>query len=175
MKTIPKPQPGEFPPFASKYIDLVPDDGLLLQYLMDNLAAVHEVVKALPQEKFTTPCADGEWTVQEILVHVMDSERILAYRALRFARGDATALPGFEQDDYVPASYANIRSMESILEEYDTVRDASLTLFKSLPEETFIRAGMASGYRLTVRGAMYFVAGHERHHLNSIRENYLGV
>ena len=173
MKTIPKPQPGEYAPYAIMYIDLLPDDGRVLQHLTTNLQAIKDVVNSLPTDKLDVPHEPGEWTVKEILLHIIDTERILAYRALRFARHDSTDLPGFDQDAYVPESGANQRSIETIWAEYDAVRNATLTLFSHLDDDTFTRSGFASTHTLSVRGAAYFIAGHEVHHLESIEANYL--
>lgn len=173
MKHIAKPQPGEYAPYASLYIDLLDDDGRVLEVMQANLALVEEMTRPLPAERLTTPHAPGEWTINEILVHILDVERVMAYRALRFARNDSTALLGFEHNDYVPQSGANARSLESILAEYRAVRAATLALFDNLDDDALTRSGTASGNPLTVRGAAYFIAGHELHHIHSIRENYL--
>lgn len=172
MRHVPKPKQGEFAPYAILYIDLVPDDGFVLQHLSDNLAVIKALVLGLPAEKHGQPHAPGEWTVKEILVHLIDCERILAYRALRFARNDFTELAGFDQDTYTVYSGANKRSIESILDEYDAVRAGTLTLFNSFEDAVFTNTGTANKNPLSVRGAAYFIAGHELHHLNSIRENY---
>ncbi|HVU66811.1 MAG TPA: DinB family protein [Ktedonobacteraceae bacterium] len=173
MKIIQKPLAGEYAPYAIMYIDLVPDDGLLLQHLQDNLEALERLVAGLSDAQLSTPCAAGEWTIKEILVHIIDTERMFAYRALRFARNDATALASFEQDDYVANSGANARGIDDILAELRAVRAASIALFNSLSEEAWTRSGLASGHRLSVRAAAYQVAGHEQHHVKSIKENYL--
>ena len=107
-------------------------------------------------------------------MHVMDTERVFAYRALRFARNDLQNLAGFEQDDYVAASGVNGRDVNSILDEYASVRAATVSLFESLPEEALTRAGEANGSTLSVRAAVWDIAGHELHHLNIIKERYLG-
>ena len=117
--------------------------------------------------------AAGEWTIKEILVHIIDDERIYCYRALRFTRNDITELPGFEQDDYVPYSGANGRELEAILEELVTVRKATLSFFQSLDDGALTRKGIGSGNIMSVRAAAYHIAGHELHHVNSIKENYL--
>lgn len=168
-----KPEPGEYAPYAIMYIGLLPDDGLVLRHMENNLAVVKALVDSLPEERLTTPFAPGEWTIKEILVHIIDDERIYAYRALRFARNDQTELPGFEQDDYTAHSGANQRSLSSILEEYVAVRHATTTLFANLDDNALLRAGVANGHVMSVRAAAYHIAGHELHHLNSIRENYL--
>ncbi|MEO8954377.1 MAG: DinB family protein [Ktedonobacteraceae bacterium] len=173
MKKIQKPQAGEYAPYAIMYISLLPDDGLVLRHLLDNVKTMQELVLSQPEEKLTSRCAEGEWTIKEILVHILDTERIFAYRALRFARNDTTELPGFEQDAYVANSGANERSSEDILEEYTAVRMATIVLFKSFAEETCTRSGVVNGARTSVRAAAYIIAGHELHHLYSIRKNYL--
>ena len=110
----------------------------------------------------------SRWWLHESL-HALD---LSLGGALRFARGDTTELPGFEQDDYVPYSKANERDIEDILAEYSSVRQATLTLFRSFDAEALERAGVANGHLMSVRAAAYHIAGHELHHLNSIRENY---
>lgn len=173
MKKIQKPAEGEYAPYAIAYIGLLADDGLVLNYLQDNLRTTKDFTRSFPEEKLSQPWAEGEWTSKEILVHLSDTERIYGYRALRFARNDTTELPGFEQDDYVPYSRANARTLEDILAEFTAVRQTTLTFFNSLDDEALSRAGVANGHLLSVRAAAYIIAGHELHHINSIRENYL--
>src|SRR5439155_1395779 len=146
--------------------------GQVLKHLRDNRQATRTFIHAFPEEKLPTPHQPGEWTIKEILVHVSDTERIFAYRALRFARQDATALSAFNQDAYVPVSRANTRDIETILEEYMAVRMATMTLFESFEEEVYVRRGIASENRVSIRALVYMIAGHELHHRNSIRENY---
>ncbi|PKO12745.1 MAG: DNA damage-inducible protein DinB [Chloroflexi bacterium HGW-Chloroflexi-10] len=173
MKIIRKPNEGEYAPYAIMYIRLIFDDGMLLTHLQDNLKSTQALIHGLPVEKLAQRWAEGEWTIKEILVHMIDTERIFCYRALRFARNDATELTGFEQDDYVPYSGANERKIEEIMEEYAAVRQATITFFNSLEEEAFTRSGIVNGNRVSVRAAAWMIAGHELHHLNSIREHYL--
>lgn len=173
MKSIPKPEEGEYNPYTIMYIGLLPDDGMVLKHMADNLDVVRRMVQDLPDEQLSSPHRVGEWTIKEILVHIADDERIYAYRALRFARNDKTELPGFEQDNYVHYSGANQRSIEDILEECAHVRHSTIALFNYLPEDTVTRAGIANGHIMSVRAAAYHIAGHELHHLASIRENYL--
>lgn len=172
MKLIPKPMAGEYEPYTIMYIGLLPDDGLILGHLRDNLENTVRFIRLLPKEKLTTRHAEGEWTIKEILVHIIDDERIYCYRALRFARNDKTELPGFEQEEYVPYSGANSRELEAIIEEFISVRKATITFFESLDEDALIRKGVGSGNIMSVRAAAYHIAGHELHHINSIKENY---
>ncbi len=173
MKIIPKPETGEYAPYAIMYIGLLPDDGQVVKHLQKNLNTMIEFIRSFPAEKLTYRWAEGEWTIKEILGHIIDDERIYCYRALRFARNDPTELPGFEQDDYVLYSGANERALEEILSEYTTVRQATITFFNSLEDEALLRAGVANGHLMSVRAAAYHIAGHELHHLHSIRQNYL--
>ncbi len=168
-----KPKEGEYGAHDKQYIGLTPDDGALLAFLEQTLGSAKALFRSLPEEKLTWRYAEGKWTVKEILGHIIDTERIYAYRALRFSRNDATELPGFEQDDYVKYSNANERSIDDMLEELSSVRASSIALLKSLDADALERGGIANGRRMTARGAAYILAGHQVHHMNIIRERYL--
>ena len=155
------------------YIDLLPDDDQILEHLRHSLEEIRATILDLPEGKLRYRYADGKWTIKEILVHIMDDERIYSYRALRFARNDPTELPGFEQDDYTPYTGANDRSLDDIFAEYESIRQATLTLFNSFDDAALLRSGTADGHQVTVRALAYHLAGHERHHMNIIRERYL--
>lgn len=170
---VQKPAEGEYPAYAITYINLVPDDGLVLKHLQANVELLPAFIASLPPEKLACRLAEGEWTIKEILGHLIDTERIFSYRALRLARNDPAELAGFNQDDYVPYARANERAIEEILEEYVAVRRASLALFNSLDEEAFTRNGLVDKKNVSVRAVPSMILGHEIHHLNSIRENYL--
>jgi uncharacterized damage-inducible protein DinB len=173
MKKIEKPLEGEYAPYTIMYIGLLPDDGLVLNHLADNLKATTELIYSLPDEKLTHRYAEGKWTIKELLVHLIDDERIYAYRALRFARNDKTELPGFEQDDYARHSGANERDVEEIMKEFATVREATISLFEGFSSEALTRSGVADGKVMSVRAAAYHIAGHELRHVNIIKERYL--
>lgn len=173
MKIIEKPLAGEYAPYAIMYIGLLPDDGLVLQHLAENLRATTDLILSLPAEKLLYRYAAGKWTIKEVLVHIIDDERIYAYRALRFARNDKTELPGFEQDDYALHSGANERDIDDILTELSTVRRSTISLFESFDQQALTRAGVANGNVMSVRAAAYHLAGHELHHVNLIKERYL--
>ena len=173
MKKIEKPKNGEFPPYAIMYISLLPDDGLLLKHLKENFDKTKEFILSIPEEKLTYRYAKDKWSIKEILVHIIDDERIYAYRALCFARNDKTELPGFEQEDYATFSNANNRSIENILNEYESVRNATITLFESFDKTALLREGVANKNKVTVRALGYHLAGHELHHINIIKEKYL--
>jgi uncharacterized damage-inducible protein DinB len=172
MVTIQKPKPGEYAPYAIMYIDLVDEKKSVLTQLEENLKSTIELIQSCSEEQLSTPCAEGEWTIKEILTHIMDNERVFAYRTLRFARNDFTELPGYEQDDYIADVDVNARPMGSFLKEYTAIRQASIALFENLPEDVDTRQGICGGNPLSVRAAAWIMIGHETHHINSIRENY---
>lgn len=174
MRDIPKPLPGEYPEYASMYIDLLPGDGRLLDHLARARAATTDLVLGLPEKTLLHRYAPDKWTIKEILVHIVDDERIYACRALRFARGDLTPLPGFEQDAFAASSQANERQAADILGEYAAVREATIALFRGLPEAAMLRSGIADGKRSTVRALGYHIAGHEAHHIAIVEARYLG-
>lgn len=175
MRPIPKPQAGEYPPYADMYIRLLPDDGQILRHLRDQAPETKRLITALPSNRLLYRYAPGKWSIKDILVHIVDDERIFSYRALRFARNEQHNLIGFDQDAYVAEAKADGRSLESIFEEYDAVRQATIALFANLPEEALGRMGHGTGTAndATVRALAYHIAGHELHHLNIIRERYL--
>lgn len=173
MAIINKPQSGEFAPYIAEYIKWVPDEGLLIDYLRQNMIHTTELIGNLPEDKLTYRYAPGKWTVKDILCHITDGERVLAYRALRAARNDTTELPGYDQDLFAPNANANNRGIKSLLNEFHTVREATISLFNNLERNTYLNSTVAGGHPLSVRAAGYFIAGHELHHVNVIKERYL--
>ena len=175
MRVITKPDKSEYPEYAEMYMKLLPDDGLVLHHLRNNFQIVKDFIYSLPPEKLLYRYAKDKWTIKEILVHIVDDERIFSYRALSFARNEKGSLPGFDQDDYAQWSGAIGRDLESIFEEYEAVRRATIALFNGLPRESLTRMGTGSSHehRATVRALAYHIAGHELRHLNIIKERYL--
>lgn len=179
MRTIKKPIQNEYPEYSNIYMDLLGDDENILNQLWDNFLTIKKFVHTLPIEKLHYRYAENKWTIKEILVHIIDDERIFAYRSLRYARNDNTPLPGFEEKDYAIYSKANERSLDSIFEEYESVRKATLTLFNNLPEDSFLRSGAGVDTdgsivnKRTVRALVYHIAGHELRHFNIIKQRYL--
>ncbi|UYZ63876.1 DinB family protein [Hymenobacter weizhouensis] len=165
------PAATEYAPYYARYISRISGDPLAA--LREQPAALRRRLHALTDEQAGLRYAPGKWSIKEMLVHVLDTERIFAYRVLRIGRGDQTPLPGFEQDDYVPASEADSRSLADILHEYDTVRAATLSLLESLPAGAADRRGTASGHPVSVRALAYILPGHEAHHLTILDERYL--
>ncbi|MHB1050703.1 MAG: DinB family protein [Bacteroidota bacterium] len=173
MMTVHKPLAGEYDPYTILYIDNLPDDGLILKHLEENADVLRRLMLSLTPEQSLYRYAPGKWTIKEILLHIIDSERVFVYRALRIARNDATPLAGYDQDPYVAASGANERSMESLLEEYTHTRRSTLSFFSSLSGDAWMRSGTANNKSVTVRALAYIIAGHELHHLKIINGKYL--
>jgi len=179
MKIIQKPMPSEYPEYSKIYMDLLDNNKNILTQLWDNFLELKKFIYSLSEEKLNYRYAKNKWTIKEILVHNIDDERIFSCRAMRFARNDNTPLPGFEQDDYAKFSNAKERSLDSIFDEYEAVRKSTITLFKYLPEESFLRKGTGIDQdgsiinERTVRAFVYHIAGHELRHLKIIKERYL--
>ncbi len=173
LRVIKKPDDGEYPAYAHIYIDLLPDDGLILKHLDDNLTSTKQFIASIPKPRLLHRYVEGKWTIKEILGHVVDDERIYVYRALRFARNDSTELPGFDQDHFVRYSEANQRDIEDLLDEFTLVRQSTIAFFNGLDDAALIRTGVAEGNRASVRALAYHIAGHELRHMNIIRERYL--
>ena len=130
-------------------------------------------VQNIPMDKFDYRYAEGKWTIKDIIQHVIDTERIFAYRALRISRNDTTPLPGFEENDYVENTKANKRGIQDLLAEFSAVRYATLFLFKSFSEEQLKRMGTAPGTAISVRAIGFIIIGHQKHHQNIFQERYL--
>jgi hypothetical protein len=167
-----RPLADEYESYYQRYIDMVPGEDII-----ENLRELQESTKnfftAIPPEKENYAYSEGKWTVKEVFGHIIDTERIFAYRALRFARNDASALPGFDQDTYVLNGGFQERTMFSLIEEYNCMRASNIVLYQSFPNEVLTRKGNANGKFVSVRAIMYMTAGHEIHHLNVLRERYL--
>lgn len=168
-----RPLSDDYLPYYQGYIDQIPAGTDPLQALRDQAAEVRAAFGPLTEAQAAAAYAPGKWTPKEMLLHLVDTERIFAYRALRFARADAQDLPGFEQDDYVAHSAANARPLASLLAEYAATRAATLALFETFVEGQLDRRGTANGGTVTVRALLYILPGHERHHLHVFRERYL--
>jgi hypothetical protein len=169
---ITPPQADEYPEWVRTYVSKVPS-GDLLAFLQQQHDQHLSQVADLSEVQLNYRYAPGKWTIKEVLGHIIDTERIMAYRALRFARRDTTELAGFDQDWYVENAFARKRDRADIVNEYSAVRRSSIELFRSFDEETLALAGIANQKRLTVRALGYTIAGHEAHHWQIIRERYL--
>jgi hypothetical protein len=163
---------SEYHPYYEPYIKVL-GNANLIDALETGLNTITGFIKNIPEDKMAYAYADGKWSVAEVLVHLMDTERIFQYRALRFARNDKTELKGFEQDDYIPESEANGRDKEELLREFLAIRNSSIALFKSFREEKLKRSGKANGATMSVRALGCIICGHQAHHFNILKERYL--
>lgn len=167
-----RPGADEFAPFYAGYVSQVPD-GDIVEALIGGAEIAAALLGDLPEEVANRAYAPGKWTLKEVALHCTDAERVFSYRALRIARGDTTALPGFDENAYAAASGAAVRSMESILDELQSVREATVTLFSGLPADAWTRRGTASGAAVSVRGIAWITAGHLLHHMGIVQDRYL--
>ncbi|MEX8547711.1 MAG: DinB family protein [Mucilaginibacter sp.] len=169
---ITKPQPDEYAPFYQGYINQVGDDDVL-EKLSSNRKKTYYFFLSIPPEKADFAYAEGKWSVKEVLGHMIDTERIMAYRLLRFARADHHPLAGFNENFYVSRANAKNRDLEDLADEFSDLRKANLYLYQNLDEEQLRRKGTASNAIVSVKALLYIIAGHELHHLKIIRERYL--
>jgi hypothetical protein len=166
-----RPSSSESAPFYHKYIQLL-GDRPLLELLQNGQQQTEGLLSSGSDATWKHRYAAEKWSLAESFLHMIDTERIMSYRALRIARGDKTPLPGFDQDTYAPLSGAAERSGRSLLEEYATVRASSVSLFAGLKPESLLHMGEASGHPVSVRALGYIIAGHELHHLKLFRGKY---
>lgn len=164
---------NEYASFYGGYINQVSDEYTLIEELEISVHRLVKFVREIPMDKFDYRYAEGKWTIKDILQHLIDAERVFAYRALRFARNDKTELPGFEEDDYVLEANANKRSIQDLLTELLIVRQSTLALFKTFSNEQLLRIGIASNNPMSVRALGFVIIGHQNHHQKVFEERYL--
>lgn len=169
---MPRPQPGTYLDYYSNYINLVKEDNL--QDAFENQQHVVDTFfRGISEARSCTAYAEGKWTIKELLQHVIDTERILAYRALSFARGESQQLPGFDENEYAVASDANHRTWDSLCEELSVVRKSTRILFDSFTDKMLSAQGHANKHIMAVLAAGFIITGHLYHHMNITRERYL--
>jgi hypothetical protein len=167
-----RPESTEFAPFYAGYISRVPA-GDIVEILRAQIAETSRFLRGIPDDRTTSGYAPGKWTIRDIVGHLSDTERVMCYRAMRFARADRTPVPGFDENVYVPPAQANDRPMADLVNELEAVRAASAAFFAGLPADAWRRVGIANNHEISVRALAAVVAGHERHHVAIIRERYL--
>lgn len=166
-------QTSEYPTYFGNYISQVSDEYTLIEELEISVHRMIKFVQNIPLDKFDYRYAEGKWTIKDILQHIIDAERIFAYRALCFARNDKTDLPGFDENNYVDEAQANSRSIQELLTELAVVRQASLSLFKSFSIDELARQGFANENPMSVRAIGFVIIGHQNHHQRIFEERYL--
>jgi uncharacterized damage-inducible protein DinB len=167
-----RPLPGDYSDGLAPYIAEAPD-GDVLALLKAQLGEVVPLYEGLSEVQAAYRYAPGKWSLKDLLQHLSDAERIFAYRCLRIGRGDATPLPGWEENDYALAAKADERATAELLADFQATRLASLELFRSLPDAAWARKGTSNGRTLCARTLPFVCLGHAAHHLAVIRERYL--
>ena len=169
-----KPKSNEYPAYYNRYIDLIKSEDIL-SVLENQNHEMHNLLNRIGEEAATFRYAPEKWSIKEVIGHVIDVERIFAYRALRFARNDKTPLPEFDEDDYVKYANFDSRTLIDLSDEFRVARESTLTMFHSFDDDIYNREGIASGFKFTVRAIPYIIAGHEAHHRQIIRKKYMSV
>jgi uncharacterized damage-inducible protein DinB len=166
-----RPQSSEYAPFYNSYIAAVPE-GDVVALLRQSGRELLDAVAAIPEDRGGFRYAEGKWSIREVLGHLIDAERIFSYRVMRIARGDRTPLPSFDENEYVKTAGSDARTLASLMREFGAVRESSVQLFESLPDDTWGRFGVAGGKDISVRALAYITVGHAMHHLRILRERY---
>ncbi len=171
MIVLDRPLPTDVPSFYQGYVAAAPGNSLLesLAHPDAGFSSLSTLAPALGDHRY----APGKWSIKEVVQHVTDSERVFTYRALRFARNDRTPLPGFDENDYAPASDAERRSMDDLLNEAATVRASTIALYRSFTMEMLERRGSANNNTISAHALGWIIAGHAAHHLRIIHQRYL--
>lgn len=170
--TVKELNPNEYSSYYQTYINACGNNELVIE-LTNNLENSLNLFNSIPPEKETYSYDTGKWTIKELLQHLIDSERIFAYRALRIAREDKTNIPGYEHNDYVPISKANNRNYTDLVEEFELLRKSSIALFKSFDDDMLLNNGTANNDNISVRALGFIIIGHYNHHMKIINERYL--
>ncbi|WP_138431665.1 DinB family protein [Fodinibius saliphilus] len=165
------PAPNEYGEFYQRYIERVTESNVL-QALINQGQKTYAFIQQLAPEEAGYCYEEGKWSVKEVIGHLIDTERIMAYRALSISRGEEQSLPGYDQDEYVKNANFDSRSIQSLSTEYDALRNANISLFNSFDKEQTLRKGTANGVTVSVRALVYIIAGHEQHHHNILKERY---
>ena len=172
MMLIARPATDEYGPFYETYLQHVPAGADVVSRLVDQGTTMARLVAGLTPDQAAHRYAPGKWSVKQVLAHLADTERVFVFRALWFARGEASALPGMDENLWGDSSGADAREVADLGRELATLRQLSLQLFASLPPEAWQRRGVASERVLSVRAVPWIIAGHECHHLEILRERY---
>lgn len=168
-----RPSIEEYVANFGHYVDLVPE-GNVREVLEQSLKTTTELYATFTEEQRGYRYAPGKWSLKQVLGHVTDNERIMSYRALRIARGDKANLAGYDENEFVSNASFDEMSLAAIVDDYVAVRRATLTLLNGISDEAWTRIGVVNGYESSARAWIYILAGHELHHLDVIRDRYLG-
>ncbi len=167
-----RPKPGDYDPYFERYIKLIEGDDII-KILYEQNKITRELIKSISDYKGNYRYDDTKWTIKEVIGHILDSERILAYRALSLARGEKKSLPGYDHEDYVREGNFNSRELLELSFEFKLLRESNLLQFKNFSEDMLRKKGLADESSVTVLALLYIIAGHEKHHINVLEERYL--
>ncbi len=173
--TIPylqRPNETEYSDYSAGYVALVPENDVL-KVMREQIEIISEIVSSIPAEQELFRYAPEKWSIREMIGHLNDGERVFGFRAFTFARGDAAALPGFEENDYVRQANSAQVPLPDLLAEFIALRQSNVMMLKQLKEENWERVGVANENPVSVRAIVWIMAGHVRHHLNILNERYL--
>lgn len=177
--TITRPDASEHAPYYSTYINAAAAaleqaaQGDIRDLMSGQCDELELIVREISDDQANDTYAPGKWSLKESIVHMCDAERVFAYRALRIGRGDETPLASYEQDDYVPTSRANARTLADILAEFRAIRMSSLALVNSFDDDAIARVGTASDRLFSTRALCWIIAGHAAHHMGLTRDRYV--
>lgn len=166
-----RPETTEYAEFYAGYVGLVPENDIVKVLDAQN-DELRSLFSQIGEEKGTFAYAEGKWTVKQLLSHIIDGERVFSYRFLRISRGDATPLPGFDQDIFVEGTNAHARTLASLIDEFDHQRRSNILMIAAADEEQMSRTGTASDAAISARALAWIMAGHTRHHLNILKQRY---
>lgn len=166
------PQEGEYNPYYETYINWVKGKDLI-KILLSQIEEVRNFFEKMGEEKSKLAYAEGKWSAKEVLGHITDTDRVMAYRALSIARGEQASLPGFDQDAYVQTALFDEVPLVRLLEEFEMTRYALVSMLRNIPESTYANLGVANNVPVTVRALINIIAGHTIHHMNILRERYV--
>jgi len=169
---MPRPDLSRVPQYYHKYINQAKEDDLM-SALRNNTSSFLSLLKSIPPEKRDHRYAEGKWTIKEVVQHIIDAERVFTYRALRFARKDETALPGFDENTFAINAKTDKRNWDDLVDEFTSLRKATESMFGSFDSEQLESSGIASDNPVYVLGIGFICAGHVNHHAAIIRERYL--
>lgn len=169
---ITKPTNDEYPEYYRKYIDSLPEEGIL-KYYMNQTNDVKNLINNLSEEKLLFRYAEDKWSIKELIAHLLDSEIIMGYRALTYCRNDKTNLPMYDHDEYIKAGDFDTFNSSLLIKHYAVVRESNMILFKSISDENWIVKGITGGKIFTTRTIPYIVTGHTEHHIKVLKERYL--
>lgn len=168
-----RPESSEYQDYFAGYVSLVPLEGDLISIFREQTKEILSFISTLSEEQGNYRYAPEKWSIKQVIGHLTDTERIMSYRLLRIARGDTTPLAGFEENGYVSTGNFEAFSLKELLDHFMLVRESTLALMISLPEEAWTRIGTSNNGALSVRAQACILVGHDLHHMNILKERYL--